>query len=85
MTHALGELAAECGSRLKIWISYPDSGPSNLAIVEELLSPLVGLSVNASGPRWVPLVASSKGQPGQEQLPEVPPALASNPPFCLYY
>jgi GNAT superfamily N-acetyltransferase len=68
LTHALGELAAECGSRLKIWISYPDSDPSNLAIVEKLISPL-GLAVNASGQRWAPLVASSKGQPGQEQLP----------------
>lgn len=71
LIHALGELAAECGSELKIWISYPDSDSSNLAIVERLTSPL-GLSINASGQRWAPLVASLNGQTGQEQPPPAP-------------
>jgi GNAT superfamily N-acetyltransferase len=83
LTHALGELAAECRSQLKIWISYPDSDSSNLSIVEKLISPL-GLSIIPSGQRWAPLVASPKGRPGQEQVPPFPPTPACSRPRSAF-
>jgi GNAT superfamily N-acetyltransferase len=52
----LGELASERG--LKIWVSYADNVPENLAIIEKLISPL-GLQLKASDVRWAPLVATA--------------------------
>lgn len=63
---------------LRIWISFPDAVPQNLKIIEKIARP-VGLSIQASGERWAPLVAAPIWQRRATPLetfsyPESPPA-----------
>jgi len=50
----LKELAE--GNELQTWISYADSGPDNLPVIEKLVK-LLGLRIQESDMRWAPLVA----------------------------
>ena len=63
---------------LRIWISFPDAVPQNLKIIEKIARP-IGLSIQASGERWAPLVAAPIWQRRATPLktfsyPESPPA-----------
>ena len=62
----------------RIWISFPDAVPQNLRIIEKI-SRSIGLSIQASGERWAPLVAAPIWQRRATPLktfsyPESPPA-----------
>ena len=63
---------------LRIWISFPDAVPQNLEIIDRLARP-IGLSIQASGERWAPLVAAPIWRRRATPLetfsyPESPPA-----------
>jgi GNAT superfamily N-acetyltransferase len=74
----LQEIALSRCLPLRIWISFPDAVPQNLKIIEEIGRP-VGLSIQASGERWAPLVSAPIWQRRATPLktfsyPESPPA-----------
>ena len=63
---------------LRIWISFPDAAPQNLKVIEKIARP-IGLSIQASGERFAPLVAAPIWQRRATPLktfsyPENPPA-----------
>jgi GNAT superfamily N-acetyltransferase len=63
---------------LRIWISFPDAVPQNLKVIEKIARP-IGLSIQASGKRWAPLVVAPIWQRRATPLktfsyPESPPA-----------
>jgi hypothetical protein len=63
---------------LRIWISFPDAVPQNLKVIEKMARP-IGLSIQASGERFAPLVAAPIWQRRATPLktfsyPESPPA-----------
>jgi GNAT superfamily N-acetyltransferase len=64
----------------RVWISFADTAPQNLKVIEKLISP-VGLSIQASGVRWAPLVASPvwclSGPVREFPYPEQPPSSPS--------
>jgi|SRR5580704_4318498 GNAT superfamily N-acetyltransferase len=53
----LQEISLSRGLPLRIWISFPDATPQNLEVIEKIARP-IGLSIQASGERWAPLVAA---------------------------
>jgi hypothetical protein len=64
-----------------MWISFADTAPENLKVIERTIGPH-GLSVQVSGVRWAPLVASPvwgqrKGQVQKFSYPEKPPSIPS--------
>jgi len=74
----LQEIALNQCLPLRIWISFPDAAPQNLEIIEKIARP-IGLSIQASGERWAPLVAAPIWQRRATPLktfsyPESPPA-----------
>ena len=74
----LQEIALSRCLPLRIWISFPDAVPQNLKIIEKIARP-IGLSIQASGERWAPLVAAPIWQRRATPLktfsyPESPPA-----------
>jgi GNAT superfamily N-acetyltransferase len=74
----LQEIALDRGLPLRIWISFPDAVPQNLKVIEKIARP-IGLSIQASGERWAPLVAAPIWQRRATPLksfsyPESPPA-----------
>jgi GNAT superfamily N-acetyltransferase len=74
----LQEIALSRGLPPRIWISFPDAVPGNLKLIEKLARP-IGLSIQASGERWAPLVAAPiwqrRATPVKHFLyPEFPPA-----------
>ena len=74
----LQETALSRGLPLRIWISFPDAVPQNLEVIEKIARP-IGLSIQASGERWAPLVAAPIWQRRATPLktfpyPESPPA-----------
>jgi GNAT superfamily N-acetyltransferase len=74
----LQEISLSRGLPLRIWISFPDALPKNLKIIEKIAIP-IGLSIQASGERWSPLVAAPIWQRRATPLktysyPENPPA-----------
>ncbi|MGA8025344.1 MAG: GNAT family N-acetyltransferase [Candidatus Acidiferrales bacterium] len=76
--HRLQEISLNRGLPLRIWISFPDALPQNLKVIEKIARP-IGLSNQASGERWAPLVAASIWQRRATPLktysyPENPPA-----------
>jgi len=65
----------------KILISFPDATAQNLRVIEKIVRP-IGLSIQASGERFVPLIAAPVWQRRQTPLktfsyPEDPPATPS--------
>lgn len=74
----LQEIALSRCLPLRMWISFPDAAPQNLKIIEKIARP-IGLSIQASGERWAPLVAAPIWQTRTTPLrsfsyPESPPA-----------
>jgi GNAT superfamily N-acetyltransferase len=74
----LQEIALSRCLPLRIWISFPDAVPQNLQTIEKIARP-IGLSIQASGERWAPLVAAPIWQRRATPLktfsyPESPPA-----------
>jgi GNAT superfamily N-acetyltransferase len=74
----LKEISLSRGLPLRIWISFPDAVPRNLKVIEKIAQP-IGLSIQASGERWAPLVAAPIWQRRATPLktysyPENPPA-----------
>ncbi len=74
----LQEIALSRGLPLRIWVSFPDAVPGNLKVIEKIAPP-IGLSIQASGERWAPLVAAPiwqrRATPVKKFLyPEFPPA-----------
>lgn len=53
----LQEISPSRGLPLRIWIPFPDAAPQNLKVIEKIARP-IGLSIQASGERWAPLVAA---------------------------
>lgn len=53
----LQEISLSRGLPLRIWISFADAAPQNLVVIEKIARP-IGLSIQASGERWAPLVAA---------------------------
>lgn len=50
-------MATDHGFCFRTWISFADTAPENMAIIERVVRP-AGLSIQASGVRWAPLVAA---------------------------
>jgi GNAT superfamily N-acetyltransferase len=74
----LQEIALSRGLPLRIWISFPDTVPQNLKVIEKIAR-RIGLSIQASGERWAPLVAAPiwqrRATPSKTfSYPESPPA-----------
>ena len=74
----LQEIALSRCLPLRIWISFPDAVPQNLKVIEKIARP-IGLSIQASGERFAPLVAAPIWQRRATPLktfsyPESPPA-----------
>jgi hypothetical protein len=74
----LQEISLNRGLPRRIWISFPDAVPQNLKVIEKIAQP-IGLSIQASGERWAPLVAAPIWQRRATPLkaysyPENPPA-----------
>jgi GNAT superfamily N-acetyltransferase len=68
LIHTLQMLAKGRHLSLKVWISYSDTSPENLARVEKLLKP-IGLRLEPSGLRWAPIVgAEPDSSPSFETL-----------------
>lgn len=68
----------------RLWISFADTTSDNLKVIEAMAKP-VGLSIQASGVRWAPLVlgpvrahptAPALSFPYREQAPSIFPGLA---------
>ena len=57
--HLLGELAVDLGCSLKFWITFADTAPENLAIMEKLVLPL-GLRLVPADVRFAPYVAAAE-------------------------
>jgi len=77
---SLKELADGLDCGLKIWISHADTAASNIAVIKKLIKPL-GLSINASGQRWAPLLASHSDKRDTEQQGKAPPCARPRSPF----
>jgi GNAT superfamily N-acetyltransferase len=69
LMHSIGELAVEHGCSLKFWISYADTAPENLAIIEKLVMPL-GLRVVPAHLRFAPYVAAAEFDAPQLERPQ---------------
>jgi GNAT superfamily N-acetyltransferase len=54
LVRQLGELADE--GNIKVWVSYADSSPANLVVIEKLVMQL-SIHLQPSPERWAPLVA----------------------------
>jgi GNAT superfamily N-acetyltransferase len=81
LLNKLRETALGRGLSPKILISFPDAVPHNLEVIEKIVRP-IGLSIQASGERFVPWIASPIWQRRQTPLktfsyPEDPPASPS--------
>ena len=61
LMHLIGKLATVQGCSLKFWISYADTAPENLAMIEKLVLPL-GLRVVQANVRFAPYVATGEGE-----------------------
>jgi GNAT superfamily N-acetyltransferase len=57
LIEAVQKRAVQLELSLRLWISYADTEPSNLAIVDRLITPL-GLRRSSSNRRWAPMYAS---------------------------
>jgi GNAT superfamily N-acetyltransferase len=55
LVRLLGQLAFEVQQYPRVWISYPDTTPENLLLIEKLLSPL-GAHLREAPVRWAPFV-----------------------------
>lgn len=55
----MGKKAERCGLPLKMWISFADTAPENLSIVQRLVKP-AGLTLGGSGVQWCPLAAATQ-------------------------
>ncbi|MFZ0519919.1 MAG: GNAT family N-acetyltransferase [Candidatus Acidiferrales bacterium] len=76
---AIHKRALDRGLSFKMWISFADILPGNLAVIERVVAPF-GLGLQASGVRWSPLVAapiwSKRTQPVQNFVySDNPPAI----------
>ena len=74
----LQEISLTRGLPLRIWISFPDAVQQKLKVIAKIAQP-IGLSIQASGERWAPLVAAPIWQRRATPLktfsyPESPPA-----------
>lgn len=55
LVQLLGQLAFEVQQYPRLWVSYPDATPENLAIVEKVVNP-IGLRLYEAPVRWAPFV-----------------------------
>ena len=55
LVQMLGQLAFEVQQYPRLWVSYPDATPVNLAIVEKLVN-AIGLRLYEASVRWAPFV-----------------------------
>lgn len=62
---------------IKVWISFADTAPENLKVIEKIVRPS-GLSIQASGVRWAPLAALPESDRSSEVVPTFP--YPENPP-----
>jgi len=56
----------------RLWISTADTAPHNLAVIQKMAKP-AGLSIQASGVRWAPLVVAPVSERRTEPAPTSPP------------
>jgi predicted GNAT family acetyltransferase len=73
----LERMARDSGLSLKLWISFADTAPENLKLIEKIVG-TSGLIIQASGVRWARLVAA----PASDRIAEPVPTFAypENPP-----
>jgi len=55
---AMETIAQRVALSMKMWISFADTEPQNLDVIRKIVEPS-GLTVEASGVRWAPLVVAS--------------------------
>jgi hypothetical protein len=78
----INRMATDRGLSLRMWISFADTAPENLAIIERVVKP-AGLSIQASGVRWArfvayPVLSRREGPVPSFVYPEKPPSIPSS-------
>jgi hypothetical protein len=74
---AVERMAKDRDLSLKMWISFADTAPENLKLIEKIVGPS-GLSIQASGVLWARLVATPASDHIGEPIPAFP--YPENPP-----
>ncbi len=79
--NAVRQVSTEKGRSLSMWIPFPDANSENLHAVRKIIAS-AALSIQTSGVRWAPLVASPiwerrTGPIQKFEYPEKPPAVPS--------
>jgi GNAT superfamily N-acetyltransferase len=74
---AIERMAKDRGLPVKVWISFADTAPENLKLIEKIVGPS-GLAIQASGMRWARLVAVPASDRTAGPVPTFP--YPENPP-----
>jgi GNAT superfamily N-acetyltransferase len=82
LIQAIQKRADKLGCSLRLWISHADIDPSNLAIIDRLITP-IGCVRSPSGERWAPMYASLRSDQNVGQTTSRPASLP-NSPFLKY-
>ena len=78
LIQAVQKRATQLGLSIRLWISYADIEPSNLAIVDRLIGP-IGLVRSSSSERWAPMYASSHNELNTGWTPSRPTSRPNSP------
>jgi GNAT superfamily N-acetyltransferase len=78
LIQAIQKRAAQLGIGIRLWISYGDIDPSNIAIVDRLIAP-IGLVRSSSNERWAPMYASLHVDQNTGWTPSCPTSRPNSP------